>query len=96
MTGQLAVTGHILLDRLFYTRLKLLTAIEDPLKRAFYEIECMRGIRCADCPLQAAFLAAAAEPAAIPRTSSCPTAIATPAWLGSITGTPNWASSRAR
>lgn len=33
----------MLLDRLSYTHLELLTAIEDPLKRAFYEIECIRG-----------------------------------------------------
>ena len=43
VTGQLAVTGRILLDRLSYTHLELLTAIDDPLKRAFYEIECIRG-----------------------------------------------------
>ena len=45
LTGQLAVTGWILLDGLSYTHLELLTAIEDPLKRAFYEIECIRGNR---------------------------------------------------
>ena len=43
VTGQLAVTGRMLLDRLSYTHLELLTVIEDPLKRAFYEIECIRG-----------------------------------------------------
>ncbi len=43
LTGQLAVTGRILLDGLSYTHLELLTPIEDPLKRAFYEIECIRG-----------------------------------------------------
>jgi predicted nuclease of restriction endonuclease-like (RecB) superfamily len=43
VTGQLAVTGRMLLDRLYYTHLELLTAIDDPLKRAFYEIECIRG-----------------------------------------------------
>lgn len=43
VTGQLAVTGRMLLDRLSYTHLELLVAIEDPLKRAFYEIECIRG-----------------------------------------------------
>ena len=42
-TGQLAVTGQILLERLSYTHLELLMAIADPLKRAFYEIECIRG-----------------------------------------------------
>jgi len=43
LTGQLAMTGRMLLDRLSYTHLELLTAIDDPLKRAFYEIECIRG-----------------------------------------------------
>ena len=43
VTGQLDVTGRMLLDRLSYTHLELLTAIEDPLKRAFHEIECIRG-----------------------------------------------------
>jgi len=37
------VTGQILLERLSYTHLELLMAIADPLKRAFYEIECIRG-----------------------------------------------------
>ena len=54
------------------------------------------GVRCAGCQLQAAFLATAVAPAAMPRTSSCPMAIATPAWLGSITGTASSTSSRAR
>lgn len=43
VTGQLAITGRMLLDRLSYTHLELLVAIDDPLKRAFYEIECIRG-----------------------------------------------------
>ncbi len=43
VTGQLAVTGRMLLDRLSYTHLELLVATDDPLKRAFYEIECIRG-----------------------------------------------------
>lgn len=42
-TGQLGVTGRMLLERLSYTHLELLTAIDDHLKRAFYEIECVRG-----------------------------------------------------
>ena len=33
----------MLMERLSYTHLELLTRIEDPLKRAFYEIECIRG-----------------------------------------------------
>jgi predicted nuclease of restriction endonuclease-like (RecB) superfamily len=43
VTGQLVVTGRMLLDRLSYTHLELLTALDDSLKRAFYEIECIRG-----------------------------------------------------
>ena len=43
VTGQLAVTGQMLLNRLSYTHLELLTPIDTPLKRAFYEIECIRG-----------------------------------------------------
>lgn len=43
VTGELAVTGQMLLERLSYTHLELLAAIADPLKRAFYEIECIRG-----------------------------------------------------
>ncbi len=42
-TGQLGLAGNVLLERLSYTHLDLLTAVEDPLKRAFYEIECIRG-----------------------------------------------------
>lgn len=42
-TGQFTLPGQTLLDRLFYTHLELLTALVDPLKRAFYEIECIRG-----------------------------------------------------
>jgi hypothetical protein len=42
-TGQLGLAGNVLLERLAYTHLDLLTAVEDPLKRAFYEIECVRG-----------------------------------------------------
>jgi predicted nuclease of restriction endonuclease-like (RecB) superfamily len=42
-TGQFIQSGMTLLERLSYTHLELLTAIDDPLKRAFYEIECIRG-----------------------------------------------------
>ena len=35
--------GDVLLERLSYTHLEHLTAIEDPLKRAFYEVECIKG-----------------------------------------------------
>ncbi len=42
-TGQFDLSGETLLDRLSYTHLELLTALDDPLKRAFYEIECIRG-----------------------------------------------------
>ena len=43
VTGELAITGEMLLERLSYTHLELLAAIANPLKRAFYEIECLRG-----------------------------------------------------
>jgi predicted nuclease of restriction endonuclease-like (RecB) superfamily len=43
VTGKLAVSGQMLVDKLSYTHLELLSAIEDPLKRAFYEIESIRG-----------------------------------------------------
>jgi len=33
----------MLADRLSYTHLELLAALADPLKRAFYEVECIRG-----------------------------------------------------
>ena len=42
-TGKLAVSGRMLVEKLSYTHLELLAPIEDPLKRAFYEIECIRG-----------------------------------------------------
>ena len=41
--GQLALPGEKLLASLSYSHFELLTAIDDPLKRAFYEIECIRG-----------------------------------------------------
>jgi predicted nuclease of restriction endonuclease-like (RecB) superfamily len=43
VTGKLEVSGKMLVERLSYTHLELLTPITDPLKRAFYEIECIRG-----------------------------------------------------
>ena len=42
-TGQFAQPAQMLLERLSYTHLDILTAVDDPLKRAFYEIECIRG-----------------------------------------------------
>lgn len=42
-TGLLPSPGQTLLGRLSYTHLDLLTSLEDPLKRTFYEIECIRG-----------------------------------------------------
>jgi predicted nuclease of restriction endonuclease-like (RecB) superfamily len=36
-------SGRMLVERLSYTHLELLAAIDDPLKRAFYEVECTRG-----------------------------------------------------
>ena len=37
------LSGKLLLSRLHFTHLELLAAIEDPLKRAFYEVECIKG-----------------------------------------------------
>lgn len=42
-TGISPIAGQLLVERLSYTHLELLAAIDDPLKRAFYEIECIRG-----------------------------------------------------
>jgi predicted nuclease of restriction endonuclease-like (RecB) superfamily len=42
-TGISPASGGLLVERLSYTHLELLTGIEDPLKRAFYEIECVKG-----------------------------------------------------
>jgi predicted nuclease of restriction endonuclease-like (RecB) superfamily len=36
-------SGRMLVERLSYTHLELLAAFDDPLKRAFYEVECTRG-----------------------------------------------------
>jgi predicted nuclease of restriction endonuclease-like (RecB) superfamily len=37
------LSGEMILNRLSYSHIELLLEIEDPLKRTFYEIECMRG-----------------------------------------------------
>jgi predicted nuclease of restriction endonuclease-like (RecB) superfamily len=37
------LSGKVVLDRLSYSHIELLLEIDDPLKRAFYEIECIRG-----------------------------------------------------
>jgi len=42
-TGISWISGQMLADRLSYTHLELLAGLETPLKRAFYEIECIRG-----------------------------------------------------
>jgi hypothetical protein len=42
-TGISQTSGRMLVDRLSYTHLELLAGLDDPLKRAFYEIECIRG-----------------------------------------------------
>jgi len=42
-TGIAPAAGRMLVERLSYTHLELLVAIDVPLKRAFYEVECMRG-----------------------------------------------------
>lgn len=36
-------SGRMLVERLSYTHLELLAAIDDPLERAFYEVECIKG-----------------------------------------------------
>ena len=38
-----ALSGKLLISRLSFTHLELLSAIEDPLKRVFYELECIKG-----------------------------------------------------
>ena len=43
LTPELGAPGQVLLSQLSFTHLEQLIAIEDPLKRAFYEIECIRG-----------------------------------------------------
>jgi len=42
-TPQLAISGRNLLDTLSFTHFAELIEINDPLKRSFYEIECIRG-----------------------------------------------------
>lgn len=41
--SELHPSHHMLVERLSFTHLVELMALDDPLKRAFYEIECMRG-----------------------------------------------------
>lgn len=43
VTGKTALAGHTLLEHLSYTHLELLAALDDPLKRSFYETECIKG-----------------------------------------------------
>jgi hypothetical protein len=43
VTPELAMDRHTLMSRLSFTHLAELIAIDDPLKRAFYEVECIRG-----------------------------------------------------
>lgn len=43
VTGQFMQPAGLLLERLSFTHLDLLTTLDNPLKRAFYEIECIRG-----------------------------------------------------
>lgn len=43
VTGKTALAGHTLLERLSYTHLELLAALDDSLKRSFYELECIKG-----------------------------------------------------
>ncbi|MCL5265524.1 MAG: PDDEXK nuclease domain-containing protein [Chloroflexi bacterium] len=42
-TGQSGLSGRLLVERLSYTHLEQLIQIGDPLKRAFYEVECVKG-----------------------------------------------------
>lgn len=43
VTAKFATDARLLVERLSFTHLERLISIEDPLKRAFYEIECIRG-----------------------------------------------------
>lgn len=43
VTAQLAIPAEKLLSSLSYTHFEQLITLDDPLKRAFYEIECIRG-----------------------------------------------------
>ena len=40
---QLGISSEDILNRLSYSHLEELTELDDPLKRAFYEVECLRG-----------------------------------------------------
>jgi predicted nuclease of restriction endonuclease-like (RecB) superfamily len=42
-SGKLQTPGRILLERLSYSHLELLAPVAHPLKRTFYEIECIKG-----------------------------------------------------
>ncbi len=42
-SAKFATDGRMLIERLSFTHLEQLLALDDPLKRAFYEIECIRG-----------------------------------------------------
>ena len=41
--GNDCLSGKLLLSRLSFSHLELLSSLEDPLKRAFYELECIKG-----------------------------------------------------
>ena len=43
LTAQFQVPGKLIVERLSFTHLEMLSAIADPLKRAFYEIESIKG-----------------------------------------------------
>lgn len=43
LTGNSITPGKTLVERLSYTHLEVLVGIGDPLERAFYEVECIRG-----------------------------------------------------
>lgn len=43
LTEKFQLSGKLILERLSFTHLELLSAIAEPLKRAFYEIECIKG-----------------------------------------------------
>lgn len=43
LTGELITPGGLLVERLSYTHLELIAPLEPPLKRTFYEVECIKG-----------------------------------------------------
>ena len=43
VSPQLLIQAEILVNRLSYSHFELLFALDDDLKRAFYEVECLRG-----------------------------------------------------